>query len=64
MQHDPFDPQNWLARWSAVGGAWAGNYLIRPGGHDAIGADLLAAELDDGRRAMLAEYLSMKGTTE
>ncbi|PQM27669.1 hypothetical protein CVO77_03605 [Sphingopyxis lindanitolerans] len=57
MQHDPFDPAAWLARWHAVGGAWAGGYLIRPPGHDRIGADLLTAELDDDRRQAVRDHI-------
>lgn len=64
MTTDTFDPAQWLARWKEAGGAWASNHLIRPPGHDPNGAALLAAELDDDRRAALAEYLSMKGTNE
>lgn len=62
MQHDTnkFDAAAWLTRWSAVGGAWAGAHLIRPPGHDPIGTDLLAAELNDDRRHALAEHLIMK----
>jgi hypothetical protein len=29
-QHDHFDPAQWLARWSAAGGAWAGRRLLIP----------------------------------
>ncbi|OWQ95108.1 hypothetical protein CDQ91_14400 [Sphingopyxis witflariensis] len=57
---DPFNPAAWLTRWAAVGGGWAAGHLIRPPGHDPIGANLLAAELDDDRRQALAEHLAME----
>lgn len=58
MQHDPFDPALWLARWSAAGGGWAGPHLLRPNGDDDV-LRALTAELDDDRRETLAQHLKV-----
>lgn len=33
MQHDRFDPEQWLDRWKAAGGGWAGRNLLLPPPH-------------------------------
>ena len=57
MQHDPFDPATWLARWRDAGGGWAGPHLLPLAG-DPAALNALARELDDERHTALREYLT------
>lgn len=54
---DTFDPAQWLARWKAAGGAWAGIHLLPLAG-DPAALNALAHELTDERRQALGEYLA------
>lgn len=58
MQHDPFDPAQWLARWKAAGGAWATSVIFRPRRHaNDIALDRLIGELDEDKRRALLDHL-------
>lgn len=63
MQHNAFNPQNWLDRWKQAGGGWAAGHLLLLDGNTTALNDL-AAELDDDRREALRQHLTEKEATE
>lgn len=58
MQHDTnkFDAAEWLARWTAAGGGWAGRNLLLPPPHRRA-LQKLVDDLSADEIAALAEHM-------
>jgi hypothetical protein len=62
MQHNEFDPADWVSRWRDAGGGWSRVDLLRvKSSGDLRALTALIAELNGARRRAVIDHLKATG---